>query len=108
MYKTGNINYFEKIDNEHKAYWLGFLYADGYILQGRKEKKNESDALGISISQKDTYLLEILKTDLKSENPIKFYQNLSKLNYKDTWYGRLIIYSNKFNRRSYRQGVLKK
>ena len=24
-------NYFEKIDSEHKAYWLGFLYADGYV-----------------------------------------------------------------------------
>lgn len=23
-----NKNFFEKIDNERKAYWLGFLYAD--------------------------------------------------------------------------------
>ena len=26
-----NSNVFEKIDTEEKAYWLGFLYADGYI-----------------------------------------------------------------------------
>lgn len=26
-----NLNYFENIDSEEKAYWLGFLYADGYI-----------------------------------------------------------------------------
>lgn len=25
-------DYFEVIDNEHKAYWLGFLMADGCIL----------------------------------------------------------------------------
>lgn len=25
-----NYNIFEQIDTEHKAYWLGFLYADGY------------------------------------------------------------------------------
>ena len=24
-------NYFENIDSEHKAYWLGFFYADGYV-----------------------------------------------------------------------------
>ena len=28
---TVNENYFENIDNEEKAYWLGFLYADGYV-----------------------------------------------------------------------------
>lgn len=26
-----NINKFEKIDSEEKAYWLGFMYADGYV-----------------------------------------------------------------------------
>ena len=26
-----NENYFDIIDDEHKAYWLGFLYADGYV-----------------------------------------------------------------------------
>lgn len=26
-----NENYFETIDTEEKAYWLGFLYADGYV-----------------------------------------------------------------------------
>lgn len=26
-----NENYFETIDNEHKAYWLGFMFADGHI-----------------------------------------------------------------------------
>lgn len=27
-------NYFERIDNNEKAYWLGFLYADGYVSTG--------------------------------------------------------------------------
>lgn len=26
-----NETYFDKIDSEEKAYWLGFLYADGYV-----------------------------------------------------------------------------
>lgn len=28
---TLNEKYFDKIDTEHKAYWLGFLWADGSI-----------------------------------------------------------------------------
>ena len=27
-----NVNFFEKIDTEEKAYWLGFMFADGYII----------------------------------------------------------------------------
>jgi hypothetical protein len=30
-YITYNKNYFEKINSPTKAYWLGFLYADGYV-----------------------------------------------------------------------------
>ena len=26
-----NEDFFEIIDNENKAYWLGFIYADGYV-----------------------------------------------------------------------------
>lgn len=32
-----NSNIFEKIDTEEKAYWLGFLYADGYVDPERGE-----------------------------------------------------------------------
>ena len=35
-HKNINSNIFEKIDNEEKAYWLGFLYADGHV----SEKNN--------------------------------------------------------------------
>ena len=33
------LHIFEKIDTEDKAYWLGFLYADGSV--GFKENKIE-------------------------------------------------------------------
>lgn len=34
--KSYNVNYFDKIDTEEKAYWLGFLFADGAITQNKK------------------------------------------------------------------------
>ena len=47
MYKY-NKNFFEKIDSPKKAYWLGFLYADGCVFNQRKSK-----ILEISLSKKD-------------------------------------------------------
>ena len=31
---TANYNFFEKIDTEEKAYWLGFIAADGHVSRG--------------------------------------------------------------------------
>ena len=39
---------FETIDNEEKAYWLGFLYADGYV----RERKSSSE-VRLKLSIKD-------------------------------------------------------
>jgi agmatine/peptidylarginine deiminase len=41
-YNTLNENFFNKIDSDKKAYWLGFLYADGCIItpqHGEQEVK---------------------------------------------------------------------
>lgn len=53
-----NENYFEVIDTEEKAYWLGFIYADGYI--GDKRYNN------IVFSQKedDGYIIEQFAKDI--------------------------------------------
>ena len=55
MYKY-NENFFEKIDSPRKAYWLGFLYADGCILDQRKSK-----ILEITLSKNDKNHLQKLK-----------------------------------------------
>lgn len=54
-------HYFDNIDNEHKAYWLGFLFADGNIYNNQ---------LSIEIHEKDKELLEQFKKDLKLNSKI--------------------------------------
>ena len=43
-----NLNYFEKIDTQEKAYWLGFLAADGCV------KENYTIQFGLKISDIET------------------------------------------------------
>ena len=59
---------FENIDSEEKAYWLGFMYADGYVI----EKRNE---VGIGLKQEDYEHLVKFKDFLKYEGEIRFKKN---------------------------------
>lgn len=52
-----NENYFETIDTEEKAYWLGFLFADGCIELSDK-KCSTHNRLSIGLSVKDLTQLE--------------------------------------------------
>lgn len=61
---TINENYFEKIDTEEKAYWLGFLYADGYI------RKRKSSELKLKLSTKDKNHIEAFKISIESNSNI--------------------------------------
>lgn len=92
---TCDETYFDEIDTEHKAYWLGFLYADGYILNHRKGKRGENDSqsFGFSISMKDVELFEKFKADLKSNHPVNVYKNSSSFATQDSFAGRILITS---------------
>lgn len=85
--------YFDVIDDEHKAYWLGFLFADGYILSKRNREGygNESQSFGFSISIKDSEIFVKFKEDLKSNHPVNIYGGGA---YKpDSKTGRILITS---------------
>ena len=70
-----DFNFFEKIDNELSAYWLGFMYADGCVLPKNKYGEQE---FKIAISEKDLELLEKFKLDIKSSYPIRYDESAGK------------------------------
>ena len=61
-----NENYFEKIDNEEKSYWLGFLYADGYV----RLYKNRSGQLKLKLKNTEIKHLELFNKCTESNYPI--------------------------------------
>lgn len=75
-------DYFELIDSEEKAYWLGFLYADGFV-----QEKNKSLITGILL--KDLDHIEKFKNSIESNGTIK------KATTNGNWY--LYIYNKKFS-----------
>ena len=62
-----NQDYFEEIDTEEKAYWLGFLYADGYV----RMHKGRSGELKLKLSIKDKAHIELFKKCINSTHQIK-------------------------------------
>jgi len=50
-----NENYFEIIDNSHKAYWLGFIYADGNLKNNRLKTKPIANPLVTPNNYSPTY-----------------------------------------------------
>lgn len=66
IYRTYSINenVFETIDTEEKAYWLGFLYADGYV--------NTQRGIELTLKEDDIKHIEKFKSFLKSEQPIRY------------------------------------
>lgn len=61
-----NHSFFDSIDSEEKAYWLGFLAADGC---------NTSGFMAVALSSKDRDHLVRFKSHLQSTHPIGDYQH---------------------------------
>lgn len=84
-----NENFFENIDTEDKAYWLGFFCADGYI---NNKNKNRSYKIGISLNNKDINHLEKFKKSIEFTGNIKTYKSSG---YSENDYSRILITSDK-------------
>ena len=86
-----NEEYFQSIDTEEKAYWLGFIAADGYIQCARKYS---SYKVGISLTESDSLHLEKFSSAVGFTGSVFHY--ISKTSYKpNCGYCRISISSNK-------------
>lgn len=59
-----NIDYFNKIDNEWKAYWLGFLYADGC-------NDTSNNCVRLKLQKRDKLQIIKFKNSLQSDANLK-------------------------------------
>lgn len=67
---------FEKIDSEEKAYWLGFLYADGCIHQGQYDYRIE-----LGLAEKDYEHLVKFKNFIGKDNKIAYREKTKSYRY---------------------------
>lgn len=84
-----NKDYFEVIDNEHKAYWLGWMYSDGCV------HSNESI---IELTSKDLHILEMFVKDMDSDKHIIPHRNKEE---------KCLYYSVKFVHKKLKQDLIK-
>lgn len=84
-----NKDYFKKIDEANKAYWLGFLYADGCIKRVYKNDKIKSMSIEVTLCNEDKRHLEKFRDCLESN--LVIHDRIS--HYKDKEYKscRLIV-----------------
>lgn len=62
-----DVDFFKNIDNEEKAYWLGFILADGYI----NERVGVSYMFGIELGIQDIEHLKKFNKSIQGNVPIK-------------------------------------
>lgn len=82
--------YFSQINTPDKAYWLGFLYADGFICK----TGNGNPVLGITLAEPEP--IEKIKIALKSNLPIRSYKKVNgysdkSIEYKVTFYSKQMV-----------------
>lgn len=65
-----NCHYFENIDTEQKAYFLGLLYSDGHI---DHTKNGHHFLIAISLIEEDGYIIEEFAKEIQTNLTVKHY-----------------------------------
>ena len=63
-----NKQYFKEINTYDKAYWLGFIYADGYIVFNEKQRNYE---IGMELNTRDIEHLKKFNKSLEGNIQVK-------------------------------------
>lgn len=61
-------NFFEIIDTEEKAYILGLLISDGYVIISKRENHSDTVFWGLTLQTCDKYMLELIKDIIGLDN----------------------------------------
>lgn len=102
-----NLNYFEKIDTKEKAYWLGFIYADGSIY--KINNQGESIRFGFDLSRKDDlHLIKFAEEIGLNQDFIKRYDRVNKITGKTHKMVKLEFSSKQFTNNLKKHGVIPK
>lgn len=89
-----NHSYFKDIDSEHKAYWLGFIYADGSVRQAKGKGDNGGWTLSMELKESDQYILKTLCEDLESDkNPRTYTTNINRKGWKGKHNAKVVFHS---------------
>ena len=75
-----NDDYFEIIDTEEKAYWLGFFYADGCV---SIDKNTNSGECCIKLSKCDYEHLKKFNKSIHGNIPVEYGTSICNLNNKE-------------------------
>lgn len=89
-----NQNFFEKIDTEEKAYFLGLIYADGCLYK---------KILSLSLIENDSYILEKFLFFLESDSKLYTVKPRKKTHQTQK---KLIVSNNKLGNDLFRLGVM--
>lgn len=91
-----DFDYFKIIDSKEKAYWLGFICADGCILKNYKK---------VTLQVKDKEIIDKFRLAINSDHPISFYNKVDKRTNKQYEKYIICINGSKFRENLIRQGV---
>lgn len=87
-----NKDYFKRIDSQEKAFWLGFICADGSM-----KKRRSKDTYYLRINQKEKHLLEEFKKDIEFTGKVKHITKKQKGRYSEKPFHEIEIHSKKFS-----------
>ena len=86
--KSFNISFFDEINTEEKAYWLGFMFADGFIGQYKKSYKIELSLATRDFNHLEKFASAIMFSKIKkSDNRCRVFIGSKKMFEKLNEYG---------------------
>lgn len=91
---TLNHDYFENIDTESKAYFLGLLMADGSLQKVKNSINSYSYHIGIALNTEDEKVIDIFRKEVETDLKIRRY-NRKYENRKSRWESKLELRSEK-------------